>query len=127
MKRLVTQSFAAGALMLCATGLSPLSAQDTAGDAVSAEEQVDNGLKNFGYIAGLSRGCVAEAQQSAFERDVLDMHATVTRLLGVDRAFLFSAAYGYGTSVVTDNDNCVEVLRQYETRSKKFRGAAKGG
>ena len=127
MKRLVTQFFAAGALMLCATGLSPLSAQDTAGDAVSAEEQVDNGLKNFGYIAGLSRGCVTEAQQSAFERDVLDMHATVTRLLGVDRAFLFSAAYGYGTSVVTDNDNCVEVLRQYETRSKKFRGAAKGG
>ncbi|MBY6218618.1 hypothetical protein [Qipengyuania aquimaris] len=127
MKRLMTHSLAAGALMLTAAGMSPVTAQDDAGEALSEEEQVDNGLKNFGYIAGLSRGCVAENQQAAFERDVLEIHASITRLLGVDRAFLFSAAFGYGTSVITDNENCVEVLRQYESRSEKFRGAAQGG
>ena len=127
MKRLLTHSIAAGALMLAATGISPVNAQSASGEALSEAEEVDNGLKNFGYIAGLSRGCVAENQQAAFERDVLEIHASITRLLGVDRAFLFSAAFGYGTSVVTDNENCVEVLRQYESRSEKFRGAAKGG
>ena len=127
MKRLMTHTLAAGALALTAIGMSPASAQDDAGEAISEEEQVDNGLKNFGYIAGLSRGCVAENQQTAFERDVLEMHAAIARLLGVDRAFLFSSAFGYGTSVVTDNENCVEVLRQYESRSEKFRNAAQGG
>ena len=127
MKNLVTHSLVAGALALAALGPSAAMAQEDAGEALSEEEQVDNGLKNFGYIAGLSRGCVAENQQTAFERDVLEMHASITRLLGVDRAFLFSAAFGYGTSVVTDGENCVEVLRQYESRSAKFRSAAQGG
>ena len=127
MKRLMTPTLAAGALALTAIGMSPASAQDDAGEAISEEEQVDNGLKNFGYIAGLSRGCVAENQQTAFERDVLEMHAAIARLLGVDRAFLFSSAFGYGTSVVIDNENCVEVLKQYESRSEKFRNAAQGG
>lgn len=127
MKRLVTHSLAAGVLALTALGFSAASAQDDAGAELSQEEQVDNGLKNFGYIAGLSRGCVAENQQTAFERDVLEIHASIARLLGVDRAFLFSGAFGYGTSVITESENCAEVLRQYEARSAKFRSAAQGG
>lgn len=96
-------------------------------EQVSQEEQVDNGLKNFGYIAGLSRGCVADEQQMAFERDVMEMNAAITRLLGVDRAFLFSSAFGYGTSVAVEVENCAEILKQYEARSAKFRSAAQGG
>ena len=108
--------------------VSPALSQSSDTEAqVSQEEQVDNGLKNFGYIAGLSRGCVAENQQSAFERDVLEMHAAINRLLGSDRAFLFSSAFGYGTSVTVEVENCAEVLKQYENRSAKFRNAAQGG
>lgn len=103
------------------------SQSDDADEQVSQEEQVDNGLKNFGYIAGLSRGCVADDQQEAFERDVLEIHASITRLLGIDRAFLFSAAFGYGTSVQLELENCTEVLAQYEARSAKYRAAAQGG
>ncbi|MEQ8772141.1 MAG: hypothetical protein RIC51_04800, partial [Erythrobacter sp.] len=117
----------AGVLALTASGLSPAAAQEQADDPLSQEERVDNGLKNFGYIAGLSRGCVADEQQMAFERDVLEIHASITRLLGVDRAFLFSSAFGYGTSVEVERDNCAEVLSQYERRSAKYRSAAQGG
>jgi hypothetical protein len=117
----------AAATLAASLVAAPLVAQDTAEEAISEEEQVDNGLKNFGYIAGLSRGCVAADQQEAFERDVMDMNAIITRLLGGDRAFLFSAAFGYGTSVVTETENCSEVLKQYENRSAKFRKAAQGG
>ena len=121
----IVTSLAAATLALTAVE-APLIAQDTDEDALSLEEQVDNGLKNFGYIAGLSRGCVAESQQEAFERDVMEMTAAITRLLGGDRAFLFSAAFGYGTSVEIERENCAEVLKQYENRSAKFRSAAKG-
>ncbi|MCA0910613.1 hypothetical protein [Qipengyuania gaetbuli] len=127
MKKLLGKSLGAGALAMATMGLSPAVAQDDAGETLSQEEQVDNGLKNFGYIAGLSRGCVAESQQVAFERDVLDMNASIARLLGVDRAFLFSSAFGYGTSVAVETENCAEVLKQYERRAAKFRGAAQEG
>ena len=127
MKKLLGKSLGAGAFAMAAMGLSPAVAQDDAGETLSQEEQVDNGLKNFGYIAGLSRGCVAESQQVAFERDVLDMNASIARLLGVDRAFLFSSAFGYGTGVAVETENCAEVLKQYERRAAKFRGAAQEG
>ena len=127
MKKLLGKSLGAGVFAMAAMGLSPAVAQDDAGETLSQEEQVDNGLKNFGYIAGLSRGCVAESQQVAFERDVLDMNASIARLLGVDRAFLFSSAFGYGTGVAVETENCAEVLKQYERRAAKFRGAAQEG
>ena len=108
--------------------VSPAASQSSeTEEQISQEEQVDNGLKNFGYIAGLSRGCVAEAQQMAFERDVMEMNAAITRLLGVDRAFLFYAAFGYGTSVAVEVENCAEILKQYEARSAKSRSAVQGG
>ena len=111
-------SLGAAVMAAAIIGAAPVSAQEGADSLVSQEEQVDNGLKNFGYIAGLSRGCVAEEQQMAFERDVLEIHASITRLLGIDRAFLFSAAFGYGTSVELETANCAEVLKQYENRSR---------
>lgn len=118
----------AAGLTISLFAVSPALSQSSDTEAqVSQEEQVDNGLKNFGYIAGLSRGCVTESQQSAFERDVLEMHAAINRLLGSDRAFLFSSAFGYGTSVTVEVENCAEVLKQYENRSAKFRNAAQGG
>lgn len=126
MKMVLSGSLGAAVLAVTAMFAGPATAQEEAPD-MSQEEQVDNGLKNFGYIAGLSRGCVAENQQMAFERDVLEIHASITRLLGIDRAFLFSAAFGYGSSVVVEQENCAEVIRQYEARSEKYRNAAQGG
>ncbi|QIQ86387.1 hypothetical protein [Erythrobacter sp.] len=108
------------------TAYAPAEMQQGVDDRDELEARIDNGLKNFGYIAGLSRGCVAEDQQVAFERDVLEINASIARLLGVDRAFLFSSAFGYGTSVEIERENCAEVLSQYETRSAKYRSAVEG-
>ncbi|MCG3170977.1 MAG: hypothetical protein CALGDGBN_02548 [Pseudomonadales bacterium] len=47
-----------------------------------AEEQLDEGLKRFGYLAGLARGCVVEAQQPAIEKEIVELHAGIARLLG---------------------------------------------
>ena len=127
MVQLFRRGMIAAGITMSLVAVSPAASQSSEGDAqISQEEQVDNGLKNFGYIAGLSRGCVAEEQQMAFERDVMEMNAAITRLLGVDRAFLFSAAFGYGTSVAVEVENCAEILKQYESRSNKFRSAVEG-
>jgi hypothetical protein len=87
---------------------------------------VDEGLKRFGYLAGLARGCVAENQRAALEREALDLNAGIGRLLGIDRAFLFASSFGYGTTVVVGTKDCTEVLKAYESRVEKFR-ANRGG
>lgn len=94
--------------------------------AVDEEEQVDEGLKRFGYLAGLARGCVVENQRPALEREALDLNAAIGRLLGIDRAFLFASSFGYGTTVVVETKDCAEVLKAYESRVETFR-ASRGG
>lgn len=95
-------------------------------NAVETEERLDDALKRFGYLAGLARGCVVTEQQAALEREVLDLNGSITRLFGVDRAFLFSSAFGYGTSVEVTTDECVEVMKNYELRVARHRAAAGG-
>lgn len=91
------------------------------------EEQLDDGLKRFGYLAGVARGCVVEEQRPALEREALDLNATIARLLGVDRAFLFASSFGYGTTVVVETKDCPEVLRTYEARVESYRSSQGGG
>lgn len=109
---------AAGALALAALLPVPGVAEQPAQDP---EEEVDEGLKQFGYLAGLARGCVKTEQQTDLEREAVDLHAGIARLLGTDRAFLFAAAFGYGTSVSLETAECQEVLTRYEARVTSFR------
>lgn len=92
-----------------------------AATVVDEEEQLDEGLKRFGYLAGLVRGCIVEAQRVDLEREALDLHAGIARLLGTDRAFLFASSFGYGTTVAIETKDCPEVLKTYEARVAKFR------
>lgn len=124
MKRL---NSAPWAIALCLALIQPSYAADSAApaaspaSAVDEEEQVDEGLKRFGYLAGLARGCVVETQRADLEREALDLHAAISRLLGTDRAFLFSAAFGYGTTVQVEVKECAEVLKSYDARVASYR------
>jgi hypothetical protein len=93
-------------------------------EPADAEERLDDGLKRFGYLAGLARVCVATSQQTALDREVIDLHASIGRLFGTDRAFLFGSAFGYGTSVKVETADCAEILKTYEARVAKHRSAA---
>ncbi|MGB5464637.1 MAG: hypothetical protein WBM84_01000 [Sedimenticolaceae bacterium] len=110
-------------LFLALLLIAPLAALAETAPA-DAEEQIDKGLKDFGYQAGLSRGCVANEQAGDLEREVLDLHGDLGRLLGTDRAFLFAAAFGYGSSVLTPVEECKAVLEGFEARVKSFRSEA---
>ncbi len=87
---------------------------------------MDEGLKRFGYLAGLARGCVVEKQRAALEREALDLNAAIGRLLGIDRAFLFASSFGYGTTVIVETKDCVDVLKAYESRVENFRANRAG-
>lgn len=89
--------------------------------AEDVEEQLDQSLKRFGYLAGLARGCVTAEQRPALESEAVDLAAGIARLLGTDRAFMFSAAFGYGTSLELEVGECAEVLGNYEKRVASFR------
>lgn len=100
----------------------PASANSPA-PAIDPEEQLDDGLKSFGYLTGLALGCVVENQRVSLESEAIDLHAAIARLLGTDRAFLFSSAFGYGSTVKVDTKDCKEVLDRYDARVAKFRAA----
>lgn len=116
-----------GLLPLC-IGLwaTPAQAQSAPPAAMDAEEQLDEGLKGFGYLAGLALGCVATEQRPALEREAIDLNAEIARLLGIDRSFLFVAGFGYGTGVDVKTDDCKTVLSRYEARVGKFRQGRRG-
>jgi hypothetical protein len=109
------------ALQPYARAEEPAAASPAAATPVDEEEQLDDGLKRFGYLAGLARGCVVEAQRVDLEREALDLHAGIARLLGTDRAFLFASSFGYGTTVAVPTKDCADVLENYEQRVAKFR------
>lgn len=115
------------ALALClGLALAPLAPAGAQGTGPDPEEQLDEGLKGFGYLAGLALGCVVQEQRKLLEREALDLNAEITRLLGTDRAFLFSAAFGNGTGVTLKVEECKTVLERYSARVAKFR-QGKGG
>jgi hypothetical protein len=110
------------ALSLCAgLALCPMAISASPPEGSDPEEQIDEGLKGFGYMAGLSLGCVATEQRKALEREVMDLNAEISRLLGIDRAFLFTASFGNGTGVELKIEDCKTVLPRYEARVAKFR------
>lgn len=109
------------AMLQGARASEPAASSPPPAPAVDDEEQVDEGLKRFGYLAGLARGCVAEGQRTDLEREALELHAAIARLLGTDRAFLFSAAFGYGTTEQVETGECAEVLETYDERVARFR------
>ena len=75
---------------------SPELVAATAKAPMDPEEQLDEGLKSFGYLTGLALGCVVAEQRVALETEAIELHAAIARLLGTDRAFLYSSAFGYG-------------------------------
>lgn len=114
-------------LLLCmGLALSAGTGATTPAAENEVEEKVDEGLKGFGYLSGLALGCVATGQRKALEREVMDLHAEISRLLGLDRAFLYTASFGHGTGVTLASDECKAVLSRYEARVAKFR-QGKGG
>ena len=121
MNRLLLAATLAFSTLQAAHAAEPAATSPAPVSAVDEEEQLDEGLKRFGYLAGLARGCVVETQRADLEREALELHAGISRLLGTDRAFLFSAAFGYGTTVQVETKDCAEVLKTYEERVAKFR------
>jgi hypothetical protein len=113
-------------VLCCGLVVSPMGLAQTPPASGDAEEQVDEGLKGFGYLSGLALGCVVKGQRAALEREAMDLNAEIGRLLGIDRAFLFVASFGYGTSVELKTEDCKTVLERYEAQVAKFR-QGKGG
>lgn len=119
--------FAAATLALVLLNTPLVFAADQATEpAADPEEQLDDGLKKFGYLTGLATGCVKPEQKADLEREALDLSDGIGRLLGTDRAFFYAAAFGYGTSVTLETQECEAVLKRYEERVEKFR-SGRGG
>lgn len=92
--------------------------------AADDEEQFDEKLRQFGYWSGAAMQCVPEARAAETEREVIGAFNRISQLFGTDRAFLFAAAFGNGTSRQVDKAKCPEFLKKFQ-ESTLVRGAGK--
>ncbi|MGL5027630.1 MAG: hypothetical protein ACRC6P_16865 [Shewanella oncorhynchi] len=112
--------------LLCVASFKLFAAdnQPVATQEDKAEERIDEGLKKFGYLTGLALGCVDAKHTVDLEREAMNVNAEISRNLGIDRAFLYTAAFGYGSNIELKIDECKEVIQSYESRIETFRKGA---
>jgi hypothetical protein len=97
------------------TPAAPAPAKQAAAPAAADDEEVfDDKLREFGYWSGAAYGCVPDAKQVEVERRVLDTFNHIARLFGTDRAFLYAAAFGHGTTIKVEAPKCPEFLQKFE-------------
>ena len=108
--------WSAGAQQAGAAKTQPAAADD--------EEQFDEKLRQFGYWSGAAMQCVPEARAAETEREIVRAFNGVAQLFGTDRAFLYAAAFGYGTSRPVDKAKCPEFLKKFQ-ESTLVRGTGK--
>jgi hypothetical protein len=51
----------------------------------------------------------------------MDLNNSIGRLLGTDRAFLYTSSFGYGSTIKSDVKECGEILKTYDARVEKYR------
>lgn len=108
-------------LFVAITALTaPIMANTTKSYIVPTEEQIDSGLKNFGYLTGLALGCVAADQKAQFETEASNINSQISRTLGSDRAFFYAASFGYGSNLELNQQECLKALANFETRAAVF-------
>ncbi|MCG9731821.1 hypothetical protein L1D44_18700 [Shewanella sp. Isolate13] len=113
-------------LVAITTLATPVMANAAKEDVVPTEEQVDTGLKNFGYLTGLALGCVAADQSAQLETEAMNISNEISRTLGGDRAFLYAASFGYGTNIELNQQECTEALANFEKRAAAFQQDMRG-
>ncbi|MCL1111641.1 hypothetical protein L2719_19150 [Shewanella schlegeliana] len=99
---------------------TPVLADEPQQDVLLKEEQIDTGLKNFGYQTGLALGCVAAEQRAQLETEAMNINSEISRTLGGDRAFLYAASFGYGSNIELNVQECTEALANFEKRAAAF-------
>lgn len=90
--------------------------QDTAEGkaAQEADAAFDKAIVEFGQLAGASYACLAEDQDlKVHETRVFSAYTRLVQMFGTERAFKFSAAYGYGTAEANDEKKCAEIVDQF--------------
>ena len=107
-------------LVAITTLTTPVLANAPQSDVLPTEEQVDTGLKNFGYLTGLALGCVAAEQSVQLETEAMNINSEISRILGGDRAFLYAASFGYGSNIELNEQECTEALINFEKRAAVF-------
>lgn len=112
-------------LVLATAALLPLAttAQTQKPDqALSIAEQeelrFEEAIRNFGFVSGAAYQCLAEADRTAHDREVLTAFSGLVRLFGSDRAFFYAAAFGAGTSMSIDKAKCAIYLEDFKSAMK---------
>jgi len=113
---LVSGCFAPGTFAQESSPAPEILATEAAKDKVakSADAGFDRSIMEFGELAGAAYACLADdADLKRHEARVFDAYSKLIQLFGTERAFKFSASYGYGTAEQNDEKQCAAIVDRF--------------
>ncbi|HSM52222.1 MAG TPA: hypothetical protein VLA75_12550 [Thermoanaerobaculia bacterium] len=87
--------------------------------AEDEDVQFEEALRDLGFVSGAAYQCLPEAERAEHDRQVLDAYSGIARLFGTDRAFLYAAAFGAGTSMSLDKAKCPTYIDEFRAATRR--------
>ena len=107
------------ACLLAATFAVPALAAD-AKKGSDADEAFMTGIRKIGVMSGEAFTCSNEADQPKVGQAVIDLATQVSLHFGLQAAFVYSGAFGYGMGHDFDHKACPQALEDFRDLQAKY-------
>ena len=109
-----------GACLLAATLAVPALAADAPKKGSAADEEFMTGLRKISVMTGEAFACSSKEEQPKVGQSVMDLATQVSMHFGLQAAFVFSGAFGYGIGHDFDHKACPQALDDFKALKAKY-------
>ena len=87
-----------------------------------ADEEFMLGIRKVGVMVGEAFVCTGDAAGTGVGQDALQLANQIAPHFGLQAAFVFSGAFGYGTGHTFDKATCPATLANFKSVQQKYLG-----
>ena len=110
------------ACLLAAIFIVPAFAEDAPKKGSDADEAFMTGIRKIGVMTGQAFACSGEADQPKVGQAAIDLATQVSLHFGLQAAFVYSGAFGYGMGHDFDHKTCPQALEDFKDLQAKYLG-----
>jgi hypothetical protein len=110
------------ACVLAATFIVPAFADEAPKKGSDADDAFMTGIRKLGVMSGEAYACSKEAEQPQIGKGVIDLATQVSLHFGLQAAFVYSGAFGYGMGHDFDHATCPQAIEDFKALQAKYLG-----
>jgi hypothetical protein len=100
----------------------PAFAADEPKKGSDADEEFMIGIRKVGVMVGEAFVCSGDTAGTGVGQDALQLANQIATHFGLQAAFVFSGAFGYGTAHTFDKATCPDTLANFKALQQKYLG-----